>query len=526
MSGEYYDDESKHSLEAFDAGASRAAILEDQENHLLPETNSSPSYQRKPNSLSYLLPRRARHWCSRNTCRQGKSRWCTYPRRSLLRKFKAISYTFSASILILIFTTFIFFPSYTILPRHYQELGANVANSTDPGRGNVHQEKVFIAASLYDPGARLIGGRWAENVLELIDLLGPDNTYLSIYENESGEEARLAMSELDRTLPCNRTLTFEDHLGLEGVPNITLPDGTSRVKRIEYLAQVRNKALKPLEEAEVLFDKVLYLNDVFFNPLDAVQLLFSTHINEEGQADYRAACAVDFINPFKFYDTFATRDLGGFSPGVPFFPWVAYGGDSRSHTDILQGTDAVRVRSCWGGMVAFDAKFFQPGDAVLPATAASLSLENITAPYRFRAESDLYWDASECCLIQADIQNPNPDDTGIYMNPFVRCAYDPWSQSWLWLTRRIERLYTPIHFMIDILVSLPKMNPRRAEQPWEEVEESVWQSNVDEFGGGSFRNVSRHASHAGFCGRRKLAVMKEHFIPGQRNWENIPLPSI
>ena len=478
--------------------------------------------------LRYLLPRPFRRWRSplRQTSKQTK-RCCGVPRRTLLRKFKAISYLFLASIVTAVVLTFAFFPSYTQPPPHYTGLKARAETFSFPGRGNPQEQKVYIAASLYDPGGHLVGGQWSDNVLQLINLLGPENTFLSIYENDSGPEAQAAQAGLDARLPCNHSLVFQEHLGFEGVPNVTVPDGTTRVKRMAYLAEVRNKALEPLDQLSTHFDKVLYLNDVFFDPVDALQLLFSTNVDQNGQENYRAACAVDFINPFKFYDTFATRDLGGYSMGLPFFPWFSYGGDTRSHSDVLEGSDAVRVRACWGGMIAFDAKFLQPqhGFGVVPPTAGSESPSQLTAPYRFRAEKDLFWDASECCLIHADIQSLDEDDTGIYMNPYVRCAYDRKTLSWLWLTRRFERLYTPIHFLIDILVSLPHYNPRRYEQPWQEVEENVWVPDQASFEGGAFRNVSRLASHSGFCGRRKLPVMKEHFTPGEKNYEFIPIPS-
>jgi hypothetical protein len=249
-------------------------------------------------------------------------------------------------------------------------------------------------------------------------------------------------------------------------------------------------------------------------------------MTETGTTDFRAACAVDFINAFKFYDTFATRDVEGYSTGIPFFPWFTANGDDRSHQDVVDGKDAVRVKSCWGGMVAFDAKFFQRQGVSYdePITAGNQSPSNLSAPYRFRAEKDLYWDASECCLIQADIQNPEPGNSGIYMNPFVRVAYDTKTLSWLAFTRRFERLYTPIHFILDIVFQNPGYNPRRFEEPWQEVEENVWIPDGSEQGG-SFQVVTRVASHSGFCGRRKLAVMKENITEGGRNWENLPVPS-
>ena len=211
--------------------------------------------------------------------------------------------------------------------------------------------------------------------------------------------------------------------------------------------------------------------------------------------------------------------------GTPFFPWFSAAGEAQSLQDVLDGKDAVQVRSCWGGMVAFDARYFQARslDHGAQDTAAYYN-SNRSAPYRFRAEEDLFWDASECCLLQADIQSPEDGHSGIYMNPFVRVAYDSRTLSWLAFTRRFERLYSPIHFLVDALVGLPWFNPRRGEQPLEQVEESVWVTDTASPGGGAFQTVSRLANHAGFCGRRGLPVMKERQEHGGRSWEFIPLP--
>jgi len=397
--------------------------------------------------------------------------------------------------------------------------------SQEPGRANIHNQKVFIAASLYDKEGKLLGGDWAENVLGLIELLGPQNSFLSIYVNDSGPEAKAALEDLEKRVPCDHALVFEDHLDIDDLPHIHI-FGQERVKRIEYLAKVRNQALRPLETSRTTFDKLLYLNDVVFHPIDAAQLLFSTHTVADGITEYRAACAVDFIMPFKFYDTFATRDAEGYSMGLIFYPWFSAGGDETSHNDVLEGKDAVRVRSCWGGMVAFDARFFQkrPADYDL-ITAGNQSPSNFSAPYRFRAEKDPFWDASECCLIQADIQNPEPGNSGIYMNPFVRVAYDSTTLWWLGFTRRFERLYTPIHWLIDVSTNKPAFNPRRHEQAWQQVKETVWFPDESLPNNGSFQQVTRTASHAGFCGRRGLALLKENITEGERNWEIVPVPA-
>ena len=48
------------------------------------------------------------------------------------------------------------------------------------------------------------------------------------------------------------------------------------------------------------FDKLLFINDIMFTPMDAVQLLFSTNMDSSGRTQYGAAYAVDFIDPFRF----------------------------------------------------------------------------------------------------------------------------------------------------------------------------------------------------------------------------------
>ncbi|KAJ5589915.1 hypothetical protein N7450_003887 [Penicillium hetheringtonii] len=419
----------------------------------------------------------------------------------------------------LVVLTSIFRPSYTHPPSHYADLQKSARQSTESGRGNPRQEKVFIAASLYDRGGDLARGQWGAQLLQLVELLGEKNVFVSIYENDSGEEGQSALRELEQRIQSPKSIVFEEHLDFKTMPTVTIPGGENRVKRIEYLAQTRNKALKPLEEnPEIRYDKLLYLNDILFDPVDAVQLLFSTNANDQGISQYRAACAVDFDNPFKFYDTYATRDLQGYSMGLPFFPWFSTAGNADSRHDVLQGKDAVRVRSCWGGMVAFDAKYFQT-----PQAAS-------TSPVRFRSGPDLFWEASECCLVHADIQDPQTDveaitDTGIYMNPYVRTAYTARTLRWLGTTRRFERLYSVIHNIGNHLVGLPWYNPRRTEGPGQSVKETVWVADAGQSGGGSFQTVDRIAGNDGYCGRRGLQVIVENRKPGQKGYESIPVPS-
>ena len=440
-----------------------------------------------------------------------------------IRRLLSLFYGFALTILTISVLTAVFRPSYTHLPQQYQTLRQRAIESDESGRANALGEKVFIVASIFDPEGDLAQGPWGQAVLDLVDILGPSNVFLSIYENDAGHKAKNALEALESKVECDHELVFEEHLDPDTLPHVTLPDKTTKVKRIEYLAEVRNRALRPLETSDVKWDKIIYLNDVIFDPIDAAQLLFSTTAGGEndGRTKYRAACAVDFINPFKFYDTFATRDAEGYSMGVPFFPWFTDSGNGQSRQDVLDQKEAVMVRSCWGGIVAFDDKYFQFEFADKLTTLGDIT-KTSSSGFRFRAEEDTYWDASECCLIHADIQSPDPTDTGIYLNPYIRVAYDVTTFSWLSFTRRFERLYTPIHWLINHLVGLPWKNPRRAEIPGAQVEEKVW---IPDSNGGSFQSVTRNASHAGFCGVRSLQVLLDHPIPGHKPYESLPIPS-
>ncbi|KAL4780029.1 cryptococcal mannosyltransferase 1-domain-containing protein [Aspergillus varians] len=430
---------------------------------------------------------------------------------------------FLSFLLVIVLFTSVFYPSYTRLPPHYSSLRDLALKSNQTGRANLRNEQVFIASSLYDPSGEIARGHWGSSILQLIDLLGEDNVFLSIYENDSGDEGKAALERLDGQIPCNKSIVYE-HLDLDELPKVTIPGGAERVKRITYLAETRNRALRPLDEPATRFDKLLYLNDVAFDPIDALQLLFSTNVDDNGIPQYRAACAVDFDNPFKFYDTYATRDLEGYSMGLPFFPWFSDAGSGQSRRDVLAGKDAVPVRSCWGGMVAFDAQFFQSHNKI--NTSVAVAGESLPARFRALQDPNIFWDASECCLIHADIQIPwrvgdNVTETGIYMNPFVRVAYDTRTLSWLWTTRRFEKLYSIIHNIGDHLVGLPWFNPRLREAPRQSVQETVF---VTDGKNTSLQTVERIARHDGFCGRLGLQVVPLQREKGHKGWQNVQMP--
>jgi hypothetical protein len=430
-----------------------------------------------------------------------------------------IPITVLAIIVLLILVCPVFFPSYSNPPHRYTALRARVQKAPrQAGRANVDNEKIFVAAALYDRRGKLLSGDWAASMLGLIHVLGPDNVYLSIYENDADEESKRALTNFEKQVTCQSTI-IEEELDTSAIAHVLGAGGVERMKRMAFLAEVRNRALKPLQDpaspaSHIRFDRLLYVNDVIFDPVDAANLLFSTRPDKTtGRPQYLAACATDFINPLKFYDTFATRDYEGYNMGVPFYPWFTGAGKGISRRDVLSQQDAVRVRSCWGGIVAFDARWF-------------LSSNDNNDPLRFRAVNDTYWDASECCLINADLTELalkqgalNPGESGIFMNPYVRVAYSKPHLSWLALARRFERLYTPVHSVVNWIAGRPSFNPRRLELPGTEVTERVWTwDSPPNERHGSFQSVTRLSTAGSFCGQRGLWYIDEKPTGGKRGW--------
>ena len=140
---------------------------------------------------------------------------------------------------------------------------------------DVRGQKVFIA-SIHWNNERILRSTWNNAVLDLVQYFGRENVYISIYESGSWDDTKGALTLLDKELgkkdvPRLIVLDETTHAReLEGSPAagwIDTARGKKELRRIPYLAKLRNLSLKPLAELEAKgtrFDKVLFLNDVAF----------------------------------------------------------------------------------------------------------------------------------------------------------------------------------------------------------------------------------------------------------------------
>ena len=120
-------------------------------------------------------------------------------KRSILRLVYWTFFSVPYLLILLVLITGIFFPSYTVRPAHYEELRKRAA---DTGRANPYNEKVFITASLAEKKGDLTSGAWGREVLQLVDLLGPENVHLSIYEDNPDPVTKQSLASFRVKAKC------------------------------------------------------------------------------------------------------------------------------------------------------------------------------------------------------------------------------------------------------------------------------------------------------------------------------------
>lgn len=142
-----------------------------------------------------------------------------------------------------------------------------------------HISSVFITSAQYN-SEEILKARWIPSLLQLVKELQSVNVtvYISIYESGSEDGTKAALSELKSSLEKLKIqheikLDTETHaLAIE--KSLSTPGGWletrygKELRRIVFLADIRNRALKPLDsltKAGTKFDKILFLNDVVFS---------------------------------------------------------------------------------------------------------------------------------------------------------------------------------------------------------------------------------------------------------------------
>lgn len=172
-----------------------------------------------------------------------------------------------ALILLLVVTVF------DCLRIHQDVLNADHAPAPPP---SVPAERIYIA-SLHWNNGKILKDHWSNAVLELTKVFKPENVFVSVYESGSWDntkdELRGLRDELQRRgVPHKVDLSDVTHQNemdneAKGEGWIETRKGKKELRRIPYLANLRNKSLQDLftlQKKGIHFDKILFLNDVVF----------------------------------------------------------------------------------------------------------------------------------------------------------------------------------------------------------------------------------------------------------------------
>lgn len=139
-----------------------------------------------------------------------------------------------------------------------------------------NEQKIFIA-SIHWNNEAILRSHWVPGVLGLVEHFGRDNVYVSVQESGSWDDSEGALRELDQSLEqigVRRKIilsetTHEDEIKKPPTESgwIRTSRGATELRRVPYLAKLRNLVLEPLQElvdAGEHFDKILFMNDVVF----------------------------------------------------------------------------------------------------------------------------------------------------------------------------------------------------------------------------------------------------------------------
>ena len=280
---------------------------------------------------------------------------------------------------------------------------------------------VFIV-SVHRNTEEILRSAWSDAVLRLVSYIGPANVHFAAVESGSQDKTKEALMDLkdrldDAGISNTVSLGMTVWEQLDELANRPDPsrerepgwiwdkeEGHYDLRRIPYLAKVRNRAMEPLKALErrgTRFDKILWLNDVVFDTEDYASLLNTR------DGHYAAACSMDFKMYPYYYDTFALRDDQGMKTASYYWPWFI----SRAARESTRKGEPVKVESCWNGMVLFDATPFYANP-----------------PLQFRSIddslADLHLEGSECCLVHADNVLSQDPNKGVWLNPNVRVGYN------------------------------------------------------------------------------------------------------
>lgn len=275
---------------------------------------------------------------------------------------------------------------------------AQKAASKDQRRSDQRGHKYFFAINLYN-SFDIIPDLFS-TMFKVSAILGYQNCFVSVYENGSKDQTKALLRIFDALARA---------VGLRVVIRTSLRRRGAFNHRIEYLAEVRNAALAPLQELREadgeVFDSVIFQNDVLPCVDDVLELIWQSRRQNAG-----ITCGADYIFHAEigqpvFYDNWVSRDMNGTALENAPFEQI-FRNPEWSHR--FQRHLPIQVQSCWNGIAILDP--------------APLYGHPSKVKFRMANLGEGECSASECSLICNDYWEAGYGR--IMMVPRVKLAYD------------------------------------------------------------------------------------------------------
>lgn len=168
---------------------------------------------------------------------------------------------------------------FLIVDGFYLVLPAQLTQRVSVTSKHSNHERIFLA-SIHWNNEKILRSHWNKAVLDLVKFLGTENVFVAVLESGSWDDSKGALQELDAQLAeldVHRSIlldnrTHEDDVYRTPPLNETgwlrTPSGRKELRRIPYLANLRNRVMlqmaKAMEAGGQDFTKVIWLNDVIF----------------------------------------------------------------------------------------------------------------------------------------------------------------------------------------------------------------------------------------------------------------------
>jgi hypothetical protein len=142
---------------------------------------------------------------------------------------------------------------------------------------NVPLNQSIFIAGIHWNNEDILRSHWVQAVVDLAKQLGPDRVFVSVQESGSWDDSKGALrllGELLDNIHVRHRIILDDKTHYDEINQtpgdsgwVMTPRGRVELRRIPYLARLRNLVLQPLDElasAGERFDEILFLNDVVF----------------------------------------------------------------------------------------------------------------------------------------------------------------------------------------------------------------------------------------------------------------------